>query len=250
MSNKRNIIWRDTTDLMVYGHEGWLEMTSSHGHEGEDFEVHFKWGHNMKTDGLARKEGIKAWVVTPAGEEKEVLLADGSMDYYTLNFPTPVDGYYQLVTTNTGNFVLSKDGKHLRGTRREHPDAAQAIYYNQYAQVFVPVGHDIEGVPPRLDTPLEIIAPIWKQWRAGNIINLQLLFRGEPLDGVAVDMACNGPSGYRQWQEMTDSKGGICLTARDPGYHLMVVRHRVPEGKAGVYDDTSFTATLWFMVVK
>jgi uncharacterized GH25 family protein len=48
MSKKRNVTWRDTTDLIVYGHEGWLELTSSHGHEGGDFEVHLKWGHNMQ----------------------------------------------------------------------------------------------------------------------------------------------------------------------------------------------------------
>jgi len=41
---------------------------------------------------------------------------------------------------------------------------------------------------------------MWKQWRVGDEIGLQVQFRGEPLDGAALDVACNGPAGYRQWQ--------------------------------------------------
>jgi uncharacterized GH25 family protein len=250
MSKKRNVTWRDTTDLMVYGHEGWLELTSSHGHEGGDFEVHLKWGHNMQTDGLASKEGIKAWLVTPAGDARDTVIEAGGPEYYVLKIPTPVDGFYQVVTVNTGNYVLDQEGKYLQGTRREHPDAAKAIFYKQFAQVFVPVGHDLEGVPRQAGIPLEIVAPSWKQWHAGDKISLQIQFRGELLDGVAVDIAYNGPGGYQQRQEMTGADGQIKLTVTDPGYYLLVVRHQVPEGEAEVYDDTSFTTTLWFMVTK
>ncbi|MEG3067296.1 MAG: hypothetical protein RQM95_03430 [Syntrophaceticus schinkii] len=49
---------------------------------------------------------------------------------------------------------------------------------------------------------------------------------------------------------MTGANGEITLIARDPGYYLIVVRHRVPEGEEGVYDERSFTVTLWFMVTK
>ncbi|MGI6078493.1 MAG: hypothetical protein ACOYCB_10110 [Fastidiosipilaceae bacterium] len=88
MSTEQNGTWRDTTDLMVYGHEGWLELTGSHGHEGRDFEVHFEYGHNLQTDGLTRKEGLKALLVNPAGEVKEIALAVGGPEHYSLTFPT------------------------------------------------------------------------------------------------------------------------------------------------------------------
>jgi hypothetical protein len=42
MSQNQNAVWRDTPDLVA---EVWLELTSNHGHEGKDFEVHLKWGH-------------------------------------------------------------------------------------------------------------------------------------------------------------------------------------------------------------
>lgn len=85
MGAEQNGIWRDTTDLMVYGHEGWLELTGSHGHEGKDFEVHFKYGHNLRPDGLTRKEGLKAWLANPDGEVKEINLAVGGAGALFLN---------------------------------------------------------------------------------------------------------------------------------------------------------------------
>ena len=250
MKEKQNVPLCDTTDLMVYGHEPWLEMAGSHGHAGGSVEVYVKWGHNMQVDGLARKEGMAALVVAPGGEKEELALADGGPDYYTVGFPTPVDGFYHIITKNTGSYVLDKEGKHHQGTRREHPDAAQAIFYNQYAQTFVPVGHDLEGVPQGAGTPLEIIPAVWKQWRGGDEISLQVQFRGKPLDGATLDVACNGPGGYRQWQEMTGGDGCINLQAREPGRCLVVARHRLEEGEEGVYDALSLTATLYFFVTK
>ena len=247
MSKKQNAVWRDTPDLVA---EVWLELTSNHGHEGKDFEVHLKWGHNMQTGGLVHKEGIKTWLVTPTGEAREIVLAPGGPDFYALKFPTPVDGFYHVVTINSGNYVMDQEGKYLPGTRKEHPDADQAIFYNQYAQVILPVGHGLEDVPGKANMPLEIIAHLWKQWRAGDEINLQVQFRGEPLAGATVDFVCKGPGGYQNWQDMTGANGEITLIARDPGYYLIVVRHRVPEGEEGVYDERSFTVTLWFMVTK
>ncbi|NPV28101.1 MAG: DUF4198 domain-containing protein [Firmicutes bacterium] len=250
MGEKPKIALRDTTDLMVYGHEVWLEMAGSHGHAGGNVEVYVKWGHNMQTDGLARKEGMTTLVVAPGGEKEELAIGDGGPDYYILRLSAPAEGFYHVVVQNTGSYVLDKEGKYHQGTRREHPDAAQAVLYNQYAQTFVPVGHDLEGVPQRAGIPLEIIPAVWKQWRVGDEIGLQVQFRGEPLDGVALDVACNGPGGYRQWQEMTGGDGRINLQARDPGRYLVVARYRVPEGEEGVYDALSLTATLCFIVTK
>ncbi|WP_027718439.1 DUF4198 domain-containing protein [Desulfovirgula thermocuniculi] len=250
MVGKRSIIFCDTTDLMVYGHELWLEMVGSHGHAGGSVEVYVKWGHNMRADGLARKEGMAALVVAPGGEKEELVIADGGPDYYLLRFPTPAEGFYHVIAQNTGSYVLDKKGRYHQGTRREHPDVVQSVLYNQYAQAFVPVGHDPEGVPQRVGMPLEIIPAVWKQWRVGDEIGLQVQFRGEPLDGVALDVACNGPGGYRQWQEMTDVNGCIILQAREPGRYLVVARYRVPEGEEGVCDVLSLTTTLCFIVMR
>jgi hypothetical protein len=164
---------RDTTDRMGHGHELWLEMASSHSHAGGSADLYVKWGHNLRVDGLARKEGLTALVVAPNGEQAELPVADGGPDYYTLRLATPLDGFYHVVAKNTGSYVLDKEGRHYRGTRRDHPDAARVVFYNQYAQVFLPVGHDLEGVPHQAGIPLEIVPEAWRQWRAGAEIGLQ-----------------------------------------------------------------------------
>jgi len=202
----------------------------------------------MQADGLARKEGMTALVVAPGGDKQESALTDGGPDYYSLRFPTPAGGFYHVVTKNTGNYVVDKKGKYQQGTRREYPDAVEAILYVQYAQAFVLAGRDLEGIPHRAGMPLEILPVVWKQWRVGDEIALQVQFRGEPLDGVTLDVASNGPGGYRQRKKMTDGGGYINLQAREPGRYLVVARYRVPEREEGAYDTLSLTTTLCFLV--
>lgn len=247
---KTKILFRDTTDLMVFGHEPWLEMGGSHAHAGEDMNLFLKWGHNMKIDGLARREGLTAMVIHPDGRNEEASVLDGGAEYYIVRINTPSNGLYHVVTRNEGNYVLDEKGTFQGGTRREYPDATKAVFYNQYAQTFVPAGHGIEGVPLHCGTTLEIRPALWKSWRAGDVISLGVYFRNEPLDGISVDIAINGPDGYLQWQDMTRANGALYVFAEKPGRYLVVARYSVPEGEEGVYDELSLTATLAFMVTK
>lgn len=241
---------RDTTDLMVYGHEPWLEMAGSHGHAGGSMDVYVKWGHNMQVDGLARKEGMSAFVVKPDGEREALALADGEGDHYTLRFSTPADGFYHVVVRNTGDYVLDKEYQYHQGTRREYPDASHAIHYVQYAQAFVPVGHDLSGIPRQGGMELEIVPEIWRQWRAGDRIALQVQLRGKPQDNAVVDVACDSPGGFKQWKEEAGEGGRIVLDVGEPGCYLVIARREVPEREEGVYDLLSLTATLCFIVTK
>ncbi|MCL6634369.1 MAG: DUF4198 domain-containing protein [Peptococcaceae bacterium] len=242
--------FRDTTDRMVYGHEPWLEMGGSHGHEGEDVELFLKWGHNMQVDGLAQLEGMTAFVVHPSGGQEELGLSEGGAEYHTVHFNPPVDGLYHVVVRNEGSYVQDREGKYLRGTRREYPEAVKAVRYVQFAQYVVPVGHDLEGAPRPVGVPLEIAPAHWKHWRAGDTLDFSVLFRGAPLDGAAADLVVNGPGCYRKWQELTGPKGELAVRADKPGRYLVIVQHRLPEGEEGVYDELSLTATLAFIAVK
>jgi ABC-type Co2+ transport system, periplasmic component len=195
------IKFRDTTDLMVYGHEAWLEMGASHAHTGEESTIYLKYGHNMKVDGLARREGIEALVVRPDGKSQAIRLEEGSAEYHLLKFTPAMEGLYNVVAKHPGNYAIDKEGKYHKGTRQDCPDAVKAVHYLQFAQTIVPAGHDLEAAPPAAGTPLEIKAGHWKSWRAGDVLEFTVLFRGDPLDGINVDLALDGPGGYRQWQK-------------------------------------------------
>lgn len=244
------IKFRDTTDLIVYGHEAWLEMGASHAHTGEESAVYLKYGHNMKVDGLARREGIEALAVWPDGNTEAISLEEGSPEYHLLKFTPTMEGFYSVVAKHPGNYAIDKEGNYHKGTRQDCPGAVKAVYYLQFAQIIVPAGHDPEAAPPATGMPLEIRAGKWKSWRAGDMLNLSVLFRGEPLDGINVDIVLDGPGGYRQWQKMTGGGGTLNLEAAEPGRYLLIARHKVPEGREGFYDEMSHTATLSLMVTR
>ena len=250
MEERISGLFRDTTDLMVLGHEAWLELGGSHGHAGEKMPVNLKWGHNMKPDGLARKDGMKAFVVHPNGSKEGIQVTDGGPENYVLNFLPREDGLYQVIANINGNYVKNKEGKTLRGTRREYPDAEKAVCYSQFAQSIVPVGHDLEGTVPKADLQLEIQPEMLKHWRLGDEINFKIFFRDQPLDGVAVDIVCNGPGGYQQFQEITGGDGRLTFQGKEPGRYLLVARYKLQEGEEGVYDELSLTATFAFMITK
>lgn len=94
MKQKISAFCRDTTHLIVCGHEPWLEPAGSHGHVGENVTVYLKWGHNMQVDGLAGKGEMKALVVHPGGyrQWQEMTGGDGRL---TLQAGEP--GRYLLI---------------------------------------------------------------------------------------------------------------------------------------------------------
>ena len=49
---------KDTTDKLVYGHEGWIEEQVFHYHAGDEIWGSLKWGHDMVPDGLPRAEEL------------------------------------------------------------------------------------------------------------------------------------------------------------------------------------------------
>lgn len=65
-----------------------------------------------------------------------------------------------------------------------------------------------------------------------------------------MDVACIGPDGFRQWQEIAGADGRFTVGALEPGRYLVVARHLVSEAEKMVYDKLSLTATLSFMVTK
>lgn len=247
---EKKFYFRDTTDLMVYGHEAWLEMGASHGHAGEETMIYLKYGHNMKIDGLARREGIEAVTFHPDGHREEIIIEEGTPEYHLLKFTPPAEGLYCVVAMHPGNYVIDKEGKYHRGTRRDYPEAVKAVFYQQFAQIIVPAGHDQEKKPPVTGMPLEIRAGHWKQHRAGDVLDLTVMYRNEPLDGVVVDIASDGPGGYKQRQEMTGSDGALNIKVPEPGCYLLIARHRIPAGDEELYDEISLTATLSLMVTR
>ena len=65
----------DTTDLMVYGHEAWIETEQSDYAPGETVNAVLRWGHNMRPDGFCRADEFQIFYLDHNGEK--VLLNTG-----------------------------------------------------------------------------------------------------------------------------------------------------------------------------
>lgn len=234
MGSQKEILFEDTTNKMVYGHEPWLEMVESHCHAGGKAELLVKWGHNMQPEGLCKKDNLTAMAITPAGEMAILAVEGGFPDHYKLHAPVPTDGYYHVVVQNTGDYVLDRDYRYYQGTRREYPEAAHATHYIQYAQYFVRAGHDLES-KPRL---------------AGEELTFEILLRGNRETDAVLDEAYSDGVDYRQWKEIGGVDGRKMMRPQDPGRYLVVARREVQERQDGVYDNLSLTTTLSFLVLK
>lgn len=250
MADRKDLLFDDTTSKMVYGHEPWLEMVESHCHAGERAELLVKWGHNMQSEGLCKKDSLTAMAVTPAGETTILAVEAGFSDYYVLHVPIPTNGYYHVVVQNTGDYVLDKDYQYYQGARREYPEAGHATHYIQYAQYFVWVGHGLESKPRLAGLQLEIAPVKWGPWRAGDELALEILLRGNRETDAVLDVAYANGVDYRQWKKIGDIDGRIILQPQDPGRYLVVARRQVQERQDGGYDSLSLTTTLSFLVLK
>jgi uncharacterized GH25 family protein len=246
---KTSLSTQNPTGLIANGHAPWLEMGQSHGHEGENVQLHVQWWPQTPIDNLTHDENVSAHVVPPFGGREEIALTGYTVDH-SLRFMPSVGGLYHVILRTDGRYVLDRKGKYQRGTRREYPEAAKAICSTQYAQRIVSVGHHPEGVPSPSGMFLEIRAASWRHWRAGDVLPLTVFHRGEILDGIAVDVVVRGPAGCLQWQAITGSDGGLALRATEPGRYLVIVRYQTPGDEKDVCDELWLTATLSFMVTK
>ncbi|MBF7082449.1 hypothetical protein IT084_05580 [Desulfallas sp. Bu1-1] len=114
LNKKTSAFFKDTTHLMVYGHESWLELAGSHGHVGENVTVYLKWGHNMQVDGLAGKEEMKAlqWQEMTGRDGRLALQARESGRYLLIARCRVLEGeeggYDELSLTTTYAFMVTK----------------------------------------------------------------------------------------------------------------------------------------------
>ncbi len=242
----------DTTDHMVHGHEGWLKPTPSQILKGNSIELSFGWGHNMESHGMARKNGLSAYVVTPGGKRRELKISRQTEESYVIDFVAEENGMYHFICENKGYYAISPEGKYLCGTLKDYPNSLTATYYRQFSHTCLLVGRNppgkaIETLP---QLPFSFFPHQLKRWQVGDEIIFNLQKENNMIPDVEIDMAhAVDPEGLVSQKKFhTDEEGSLRFHIEEPGDYLFIPRHRTPQGKADFYYDTSLTYTFFFNI--
>lgn len=244
--------YRDTTHLVKQGHEGWLAVKSTHFHAGAPANLLFKWGHNMQSDGLCRKELLSAYLTDPEGNRSDLAVDEHDERSYQISFTPEKDGLYQPVVVVDGILTVTVDGKDLLVPKKDCEFPLESMAFTHYAKAVTPVGHDLEGELQEQGNALELVPLHWKPWRAGDTIRLRVDLKGTPAAETEVALIYEeAEKNEEPVLKDTDDEGIVTFTFEKPGHYLAMVRSVDSEDvKEGFYDRRSYTATLFMLVTK
>ena len=242
------MIRKDIPDI-VRGHEVWLEQDKRHAHVGDTVECKLLLGHNMAVDGMADIENVKAAIIDPANERRDLAVGAGD-DCLIVRFDPVLDGYHTVaVEYDAGIYTVTDDGWQ-RGPKSDYENVIRSGYYYQYAKLIVSVGHggpkDLNSIPGH---ELEIVPIGFRHYHTGEEIELQVMYDGAALAGAVIDAACGGDGGDAA-SATTDSDGVASIKLDKSGNWMFKVRHTDPgKGVDGQYDEKVMTAVLSVMGV-
>lgn len=245
-------IFRDTTDRMVYGHEGWLVPAQPHIHETDALDLSFFWGHNMEPDGLTRTDGLSAKVFAPAASPKPLALTGTTESCHVFRLEDAARGLNHFVAEKVACYCRDAEGKYIEGTLKDVPSAASCTRYLQYAHTALEVGHELENADydcvPAI--PIYLKPKSWEQIWAGEKFPFTLYMNGEPLTLCDYEVAYTAKEGseVEHFHFMTDENGDGEVKFKKPGSYLFLVRCSSPEAEEGVYENTKLTYTFWIRV--
>ena len=237
---------KDTTDKLVYGHEGWLEDYVFHYHAGDSIMTKFNWGHDMTHDGLPRLEIITLKAYAPDGTEEEVTAKETGKDYIDLTAETDQEGMYLFTTAYDNCYAELPGNKWKIGTRKDFPDAVNVGRYVQSATACVFVGHDGTHDVYDVKLPTSVI-PVSPDFRAGHELTFEVKTDGKPQASDDVKFIFMAEGGNKVVDMKTDENGIIKVTPEEPGVYGIIARY-VVDSDSEDYEKIHYTATHCFRV--
>ncbi len=225
--------------MMIQGHEIWIEESKA---EQGSPELALVYGHNMRQDGLASRERLKAFAYTPDGTRIDLdLIPDNNR--YLLKLNAQRGGYYTAVV-DLGMIVFSqtKEGYEV-GPRSQFKDVIYAGAFHQMAKYIYSAGSDGEFHGKVVHGILEIVPG--KPWcQVGQDIELQVFYEGKPLASAEIK-AVSKQEGREMAFVKTDEHGIAHIPITAPGEWMFLVRHIDSSKKVSEeFDESVFVSTL------
>jgi len=248
---------------IVRGHEIWLEHNMRHLLVGETVECNLLFGHNMKVDGKAVLENVKATVFDSANEKRD-LVVDAGDNCLIARFTPEVDGHHTVaVEYDAGIYTVTDEGWQ-KGPKSNYENVKSSAYYSQFAKIILPVrwvpypgtreaanvilpAHERKEYKLETGQELEIIPLEFRHFHVGHDITLKILYEGRVLQDAMIIATYSGLEG-KIIETKTDAEGKATFKFEKEGNWFFKVRHSDPEkGVKDQYDEKVITAVLTVM---
>ena len=226
-------------ELMMQGHEIWLEKSKT---DGEDVELALMYGHNMRQDGIADVNRLKAFNYQPDGRKSYISLIPEEKRYL-LRFKADKSGVYAVVVDMESSILCKTPDGNKKGPRSQFKDVTYAGAFHQMAKILCPVGGDGEYDGQVVHGILEAVPN--KPWcQVGQEAELQVFYEGKPLASEDVK-AVSRKEGKEMALIKTDEQGRVQIPVTTDGEWMFLVRHKDPSKKViDMFDESVFVSTL------
>lgn len=242
--------------LPALAHDTWVETNAAVVRAGDAVYVDLKLGNHgnhhrdFKLASKVTLEGCSLNVVLPDGRSRDLLPELKDQGY------APNEGFWQakFVPMAAGTYVVSHQldrvvnhGRPIRSIKSGKTMFLAAALLDRINDKTTaweqPLGHPLEIVLQ--SHPVRLCGP-------GMPVRVQVLFRGEPLEGTRVSFVPQGVTLADDWDDTyerrTAADGVAAWTPRTGSRLLIVVHHDEPDERGDDYEATAYAATLTLLV--
>ena len=234
----------DTTDLMVYGHEAWIETEQSDYAPGETVNAVLRWGHNMRPDGFCRADEFQIFYLDHNGEKVLLTPEKGNGDFYHIRFRAPDAGVYQLIAIYNNTYGHDGNDNWYEGVRRNLPLSETVTNYFQVYTTVFSIGTAHGTVP---FYPESRIAFFLEDWSSNSeILRFRLMRDGAAEGLVSTTLVYFDGTEYTEKMLLTDRDGSLLFSAQKPGTYCLIYRAGLDESIPGEYEERAVTSTFTY----
>jgi uncharacterized GH25 family protein len=234
------------TASSVSAHLLWINASNYSPKAGETIYIEIGFGHTYPRDELV-KEGRLEQVYALAADGRKVVLKKVFPAFYT--FTPQIEGVFRIMAAFKPGFVShTLEGRKL-GNKKTLPNVVSCFAFRMRATALITCGGRNDSSVPTGHEDLSILTLKHPgDLKAGDILPLKIMFRGEPLAGAELKAACARCDLDKEhpWvQELkSDARGivGIKVTAKGPW--MFTVSHKIPYRDPDECDDYSYRTSL------
>jgi len=226
-------------ELMMQGHEIWLETSKA---DGKEIELALMYGHNMRQDGIADARRLKAFNYPPDGSKLDLAIIPDEKRYL-LRFNADAEGSYAVIVDMESTILCKTKDGNKRGPRSQFKDVTYAGAFHQMAKILCPVGGNGNYSGQVVHGILETVPS--KPWcQVGQASEMQVFYEGKPLAFAEVK-AVSQKTGKEMALVKADDQGKVSIPVTIDGEWMYLVRHKDPSKKVNdMFDESVFVSTL------